>query len=39
MSRQMTMQTNALTPDKEEYDETPARLRGDLSGNGEIVFS
>ena len=33
------MQTNALTPDKEEYDEAPARLRGDLWGNVEIVLS
>ena len=33
MNWQRTMQTNALTPDKEEYDEAPARLRGDLWGN------
>ena len=33
------MQTNALTPDKEEYDEAPARLRGDLWGNDAIVLS
>ena len=39
MNWQRTIQTNALTPDKEEYDEAPARLRGDLWGNVEIVLS